>query len=59
MIFFDHVIFQIDTEVKGCLEFLKYVYGVFGFTFELKLSTRPEGFLGDIAVWDDAEKVSF
>jgi threonyl-tRNA synthetase len=41
----------------GCLDFLKFVYGVFGFTFELKLSTRPEGFLGEVSLWDMAEKV--
>ncbi|XP_053406029.1 threonine--tRNA ligase 1, cytoplasmic-like isoform X1 [Mercenaria mercenaria] len=47
---------QIEQEVLGCLEFLKFVYGVFGFTFELKLSTRPDGFLGDPALWETAEK---
>lgn len=30
---------QIKDEVKGVLEFVSYVYEVFGFTFELKLST--------------------
>ncbi|KAJ2810578.1 threonyl-tRNA synthetase, partial [Coemansia furcata] len=39
----------------GALDFLQDVYGVFGFTFELKLSTRPDKFLGEIAVWDRAE----
>jgi threonyl-tRNA synthetase len=37
------------------LEFLKHVYGVFGFTFELKLSTRPDSFLGEIETWNLAE----
>lgn len=32
------------------------VYGIFGFTFKLKLSTRPEKYVGDIATWDSAEK---
>ena len=41
----------------GCLEFVQYIYGIFGFKFDLKLSTRPEGFLGEIALWDTAEKV--
>lgn len=31
------------------------MYGKFGFTFKMKLSTRPEGHLGDIATWDKAE----
>ncbi|XP_067888845.1 threonine--tRNA ligase 1, cytoplasmic [Heterodontus francisci] len=47
---------QIEAEIKGCLEFLRAVYDVFGFTFKLELSTRPEKFLGDIEVWNTAEK---
>ncbi|KAI8054687.1 hypothetical protein BDF22DRAFT_680497 [Syncephalis plumigaleata] len=33
------------------------VYGVFGFRFHLKLSTRPDNFLGEIETWDKAEKM--
>lgn len=47
---------QIKQEVNGCLDFLKHVYGIFGFTFNLVLSTRPEKYLGEIEVWNDAEK---
>ncbi|XP_078252751.1 threonine--tRNA ligase 1, cytoplasmic-like isoform X1 [Rhinoraja longicauda] len=47
---------QIESEIKGCLDFLRSVYDVFGFTFKLELSTRPEKFLGDIEVWNTAEK---
>ncbi|KAL0278422.1 UNVERIFIED_CONTAM: hypothetical protein PYX00_000249 [Menopon gallinae] len=47
---------QIKDEMLGALEFLKCVYNVFGFSFELRLSTRPDKFLGEIAVWDEAEK---
>uniref|UniRef100_A0A1Q3FAE4 threonine--tRNA ligase n=1 Tax=Culex tarsalis TaxID=7177 RepID=A0A1Q3FAE4_CULTA len=47
---------QIRQEITGCLDFLKHVYGVFGFTFNLVLSTRPEKYLGDIEVWNEAEK---
>lgn len=49
---------QIGEEIKGCLDFLRTVYNVFGFTFKLNLSTRPEKFLGDPDVWDQAEKVT-
>ena len=49
---------QIVEEMKGCLDFLKAVYGVFGFSFKLKLSTRPEKFMGEPALWDKAEAVS-
>merc|ERR1719427_2111434 len=47
---------QIRSEMAGCLDFLKHVYSVFGFTYQLRLSTRPEKYIGDIAVWDKAEK---
>lgn len=47
---------QISSEIDGALDFLKHVYGVFGFTFQLKLSTRPDNYLGEIEMWNDAEK---
>ncbi|KAK0173722.1 hypothetical protein PV328_006875 [Microctonus aethiopoides] len=47
---------QIKDEVFSCLEFLKCIYTILGFTFDLCLSTRPEKYLGDIDVWDNAEK---
>ncbi|XP_072243618.1 threonine--tRNA ligase 1, cytoplasmic [Leuresthes tenuis] len=47
---------QIEEEIKGCLDFLRTVYDVFGFTFKLNLSTRPEKFLGVPEIWDQAEK---
>uniref|UniRef100_A0A672ZKI9 threonine--tRNA ligase n=1 Tax=Sphaeramia orbicularis TaxID=375764 RepID=A0A672ZKI9_9TELE len=47
---------QIESEMKGCLDFLRCVYDVFGFSFQLHLSTRPEKYLGDISVWNQAEK---
>ncbi|XP_022933059.1 threonine--tRNA ligase, mitochondrial 1-like [Cucurbita moschata] len=46
---------QIKDEVRGVLEFIKYAYNIFGFTFELKLSTRPEKYLGDLETWEKAE----
>jgi hypothetical protein len=49
---------KIEDEIKGCLDFLRTVYSVFGFSFKLNLSTRPEKFLGDIEIWNQAEKVS-
>ena len=48
---------QIEDEIKGCLDFLRTVYDVFGFSFKLNLSTRPEKFLGEPELWDRAEKV--
>lgn len=36
---------------------MQTVYGVFGFDFDLELSTRPENYLGDLSLWEAAEKV--
>jgi len=48
---------QIESEVAGVLDFLKFTYGVFGFDFSLQLSTRPEkDFLGEVKTWDEAER---
>lgn len=47
---------QIRQEILGCLSFMQYVYGVFGFSFELTLSTRPSKYLGTIQQWDAAEE---
>eukprot|EP00004_Rigifila_ramosa_P013956 TRINITY_DN3130_c0_g1_i2.p1 TRINITY_DN3130_c0_g1~~TRINITY_DN3130_c0_g1_i2.p1 ORF type:complete len:809 (+),score=227.02 TRINITY_DN3130_c0_g1_i2:156-2429(+) len=48
---------QVESEIDGCLEFLQYVYGIFGFTFELHLSTRPEKkYMGELSQWEAAEK---
>lgn len=46
---------QIEEEVIGCLEFLDHVYGLFGFKFELFLSTRPENSMGSDELWEEAE----
>lgn len=36
-------------------DFLSAIYGLFGFTFKLKLSTRPEKYLGKLETWEFAE----
>jgi threonyl-tRNA synthetase len=46
---------QIKEEIESCFDFLDSVYSLFGFTFKLKLSTRPEKAIGDKSVWDLAE----
>lgn len=48
---------HIKQEMGSCLDFLKHVYSIFGFTFDLCLSTRPEKYLGDVEMWNQAEKV--
>lgn len=46
---------QIKDEMAGCIDFLTHVYSVFGFTYQLKLSTRPEKYMGDLKIWEEAE----
>ncbi|XP_063981755.1 threonine--tRNA ligase 1, cytoplasmic isoform X1 [Diachasmimorpha longicaudata] len=47
---------QIKDEMLAALDFLRHVYTVFGFTFNLCLSTRPDKYLGELEVWNNAEK---
>ena len=46
---------KVTQEIEGLFDFLQHVYGTFGFTFKLRLSTRPEKYLGDIKTWNEAE----
>lgn len=46
---------QIEEEIENIFDFLKYVYGVFGFEFKMELSTRPEKYVGEIETWNKAE----
>ena len=47
---------QIGDEVARCVHFALDMLNLFGFKdIELFLSTRPESFMGDAAVWDRAE----
>ncbi|XP_069334933.1 threonine--tRNA ligase, mitochondrial isoform X2 [Eulemur rufifrons] len=48
---------QLEAEIRSCLDFLRSVYAILGFSFHLALSTRPSGFLGDPCLWDQAEQV--
>lgn len=47
---------QIESEITGVFDFLKHVYGIFGFEFKMELSTRPEKYVGDIETWNEAEE---
>lgn len=39
---------QVQDEIRGCLDFLQYVYSILGFEWSLELSTRPENSLGTL-----------
>jgi threonyl-tRNA synthetase len=46
---------QIKDEITDLFDFLKEVYGLLGFTYKMKLSTRPDKFMGKRETWDMAE----
>jgi threonyl-tRNA synthetase len=48
---------QIEDEIAAIFDFMRHVYGVFGFDFHLELSTRPDNYLGHIETWNAAEAV--
>jgi len=48
---------QISEELNNEINFMKNIYGIFGYKFTLELSTRPEKYLGELETWDSAERV--
>jgi threonyl-tRNA synthetase len=45
---------QLDAEIKGVLDLVKDMVTVFGFDYELELSTRPEKSIGSDEDWERA-----
>lgn len=45
---------QITDEIKKVIEMIDEIYKVFGFSYKIELSTRPEDAMGDIELWDKA-----
>jgi len=46
---------QIADEISDIMDIAGQIYGTFGLTYMAELSTRPDDFMGDIALWDKAE----
>jgi len=47
---------QIEAEISSLIKMLREVYQTFQFTdMQVKLSTRPQDFIGEVAIWDKAE----
>ena len=46
---------QIQDEIHGMVEYVRYLYDLFGLTPKAELSTRPEKRLGTDEQWDRAE----
>jgi threonyl-tRNA synthetase len=47
---------QLHDEISSIIAFVKDVMGLFGFQYELEISTRPEKYIGTIETWDKAER---
>jgi threonyl-tRNA synthetase len=45
---------QLQEEIKGILCFVRDMMGLFGFPFELEISTRPEKAFGQPEIWERA-----
>ncbi|MFO7985218.1 MAG: threonine--tRNA ligase [Desulfatiglandaceae bacterium] len=43
---------QLDGEIKGVLDFVKDIMGIFGFEYDLEISTRPQKSIGSDQDWD-------
>ena len=46
---------QIESEISDIMEIAGEIYGTFGLTYKAELSTRPDDYMGDIEVWNQAE----
>ncbi|MCL2002714.1 MAG: threonine--tRNA ligase [Oscillospiraceae bacterium] len=47
---------QIPSEINAILDIADRFYDVFGLTYKPILSTRPEDFMGDPSLWEEAER---
>jgi threonyl-tRNA synthetase len=47
---------QIESELDGTLDYLRYLYGLFGLEPRAELSTRPDNKLGTDEEWDFTEE---
>ena len=49
---------QIESEIVKLINFIDRMYSIFGLTYDIELSTRPEDkYIGSIEIWDKSEKI--
>jgi threonyl-tRNA synthetase len=48
---------QLHPEISGVIAFIEDVMRIFGFEYELEISTRPDKFIGREEDWDKAEDI--
>ena len=46
---------QIEQEIAAALKLIDEVYSTFGFEYSIELSTRPEKYMGNEELWNEAE----
>ncbi len=46
---------QLEEEIKNVIELIDYFYKIFGFSYRVELSTRPDKRIGSDEIWDLAE----
>ena len=46
---------QIEAEISDIMDIAGELYTTFGLTYVAELSTRPDDFMGEVALWDQAE----
>ena len=46
---------QIEQEIMGVLRLLDQTYSTLGLKYKVKLSTRPDEYMGELEVWNKAE----
>ncbi|MFD4490602.1 threonine--tRNA ligase [Lysinibacillus fusiformis] len=47
---------QIEDEIALALKIIDEVYNVFSFQYSVELSTRPDDYMGELSLWDQAEE---
>ena len=47
---------QLNSEIRGVISFVRDMMGVFGFEYEMEISTRPEKSIGSAEDWESATK---
>jgi threonyl-tRNA synthetase len=48
---------QIEAEFERLFEIVERFYSIFNLEYSFRLGTRPQDFMGDPKIWDQAEKV--
>jgi threonyl-tRNA synthetase len=45
---------QITEEIKGVIDLIDRIYKVFGFSYQVELSTKPDNAMGSDEIWEEA-----